>query len=156
MRPALIRNDSVYPSGEWLRGHWVTQVRDRRPHGPQTAPLLSVYGTEKEGVTKARALGAIRKDLMSCFGPGLHCGLPLWEAIQGPDADHNQKSFQSNGFAHRYESGPVLSDVQNAGVNICGCFGAGSEKKKMDRQRKKVRWSSGEFFSGKSCTLQES
>lgn len=117
VRPALIRNDPVYPPGEWLRGHRVTQVRDRRPPSPRTAPLLSAYGTEEEGVTKARALGVIRKGLMSCFGPGSHPGWPLRKAIQGPGVDHNQESLQDGVFTHRYESDPLLSDIHN--VLVC-------------------------------------
>lgn len=69
-------------------------------------------------MTKARALGVIRKGHMSCFGPGSHPGRPLQEAIQGPGADHNQESLQDGVFTHRYESDPVLSDIQNAGVYL--------------------------------------
>lgn len=69
-------------------------------------------------MTKARALGVIRKGHMSCFGPGSHPGCPLLEAIQGPGADHNQESLQDGVSTHRYESDPVLSDVQNAGVYL--------------------------------------
>lgn len=45
-------------------------------------------------MTKARALGVIRKGLVSCFGPGSPPGCPLEGAIQGPGADRNQESRQ--------------------------------------------------------------
>lgn len=69
-------------------------------------------------MTKARALGVIRKGLMSCFGPGSHSGWLLREAIQGPGVDHNQESLQDGVFTHRYESDPLLSDIENIGVYL--------------------------------------
>lgn len=101
----------------------MTQVRDRLPPGPgPPLSLLSAHGVEEEGVTKARALGVIRKGLMSCFGPGSHPGCPLREAIQGPGADHRRRRESLRDgvsflfFAHRYESDPALSAPRLGGV----------------------------------------
>ncbi len=96
----------------------MTQVRVRRPPSPWTAPLLSADGAEEEGVTKARALGVIRKGHVSCFGPGSHPGRRLREAIQGPGAEHNQESLRDGVLTRRYESAPMLSDIENAGVYL--------------------------------------
>ena len=133
----------------------MTQVRDRRPASPWTAPLLSAYGVEEEGVTKARALGVIRKGLMSCFGPGSHPGCPLRGAIQGPGADHNQESLQDSVFAHRYESDPVLSDnTERWCVFTCGSFGAVKERKGETDRDGGSGGVQGRFFC--RLTLQES
>lgn len=106
-------------------------------------------------MTKARALGVIRKDLMSCFGPGSHPGCPLRGAIQGPGADHNQESLQDGVFAHRYESDPVLSDnTERWCVFTCGSFGAVKERKGETDRDGGSGGVQGRFFC--RLTLQES
>lgn len=130
VRPFLKQKWFCLPPEEWLRGHWVTQVRDRPPPSPQTAPLLSAYGVEEEGVTKARALGVIRKGLMSCFGPGSHPGCPLLEAIQGPGADQQLGKPPRRCFRTQVWIWPrAVRYTERWCVFTCGSFGAVKERK---------------------------
>lgn len=91
---------------------------------------------------------------MSCFGPGSHPGCPMQEAIQGPGADHNQESLQDSVFAHRYESDPVLSDIQKGGVclHVVALRAVKERKGETDRGSGGVQ---GRFFASR-LTLQES
>lgn len=146
MRAALIRNDPVYPPGEWLRGHRVTQVRVRHPPSPRTAPLLSADGAEEEGVTKARALGVIRKGHVSRFGPGSYPGRPLREAIQGPGG-WAQPGKPPRRCSHMqvWICPCAVRYTECRCVFTCGSFGAVKEREEeRERQTQRVRWSSGQ------------
>lgn len=137
----------------------MTQVRARRPPSPRAAPLLSADGAEEEGVTKARGLGVIRKGHMSCFGPPAltpagRCQRP--SRGQEPKRDGEKASEML--FSHTGTSlTPAAADMQSAGMRLGqrrrGREGReGGRKKGRDRQRRRVRWSSGEIFCQESHT----
>lgn len=77
VRANVIRNEPVYPPAEWLRGHRVTQVRDRRPSSPQTAPLLSAQWNGAGSSDKGQGFGCDKRG--SCVLPrpcSIHCERP--------------------------------------------------------------------------------
>lgn len=122
-----------------LRGHRVTQVRDRRPPNIQTAPLLSANGTEEEGVTKARALGVIRKGLVSCFGSDRTVGVLCKRPSKSQVVLHKQSGF---------------SQIQNVVMCfMCSHFKTENEQNKRCRNRGSGGVQ-GRFFTS-PITLQE-
>lgn len=111
-------------------------------------------------MTKARALGAIRKGLMSCFGPSC----PLHEATRGPGVDHNQERLKDSVFTKGYECDPVLVDTKNISgyvlYTVCSGWGEKEIERKggRDRDRQDREGGSG-GVQGKSLpvvSLQES
>lgn len=65
----------------WSRSERALSDAGERQASARTAPRLSACVTEEERVTKARALGVIRKGLMSCFWSmaltlAVHCKRP--------------------------------------------------------------------------------
>lgn len=127
------------PPEERLRGHRVTQVRDRRPPNIQTAPLLSANGTEEEGVTKARALGVIRKGLVSCFGSDRTVGVLCKRPSKSQVVLHKQSGF---------------SQIQNVVMCfMCSHFKTENEQNKRCRNRGSGGVQ-GRFFTS-PITLQE-
>lgn len=70
-------------------------------------------------MTKARALGVIRKGLMSCSGPCSHHGPSRCEGpSKGQVSGRNQESVQDVVFMRRYECDPVPADIHNAGAYL--------------------------------------
>lgn len=60
-------------------------------------------------MTKARALGVIRKGLCPALALAIHFKRP----------SRGQELTTTNSvFTHRYESDPVLADIQSAGVYL--------------------------------------
>lgn len=142
----------------WKGTNW-RRWEEGRPPSPRAAPLLSAYGAEEEGVTKARAFGCDNEGPYVLLWPWLspwpsvvrgHPGARSWPQPGKPPRRRFHTQVWMWPRAVRY--------TKCWRIFTCGCFGAVKEReggREEERERQRVRWSSGQIFA-RSLTQQES
>lgn len=123
----------------------MTQVKDRSPHGPHLAYLRKCNGGGKSD--KGQGFGCDKEGPCVLLWPWLSPWLSIGRGHPGARSGPQPGKPPRLCFTHRYESDPVLSDIQCAGVYLhVVALGHWRRGRKAETERRRVRWSSGHIF----------